>query len=70
VQVHSGPQAQISPQRHPGRRSFRALSHPHVQVAPELAVLAERRGASRLTVHIDVRRHAVRAYHGADYGKH
>jgi hypothetical protein len=32
--VQPDPQAQISPQRHPGRRSFRAFWQPQVQAGP------------------------------------
>jgi hypothetical protein len=32
--MQSGPQAQVSPQRHPARRSFRVFWQPHVQAAP------------------------------------
>jgi hypothetical protein len=33
-QVQSDPQAQLSPQRHPARRTFCVLWQPHVQAAP------------------------------------
>jgi hypothetical protein len=32
--VQSDPQVQVSPQRHPARRTFCVVSQPHVQVAP------------------------------------
>jgi hypothetical protein len=32
--VQAGPQAQVSPQRHPARRTFCVGWQPHVQVAP------------------------------------
>jgi hypothetical protein len=33
-QAHAEPHVQLSPQRHPARRSIFALLQPHVQVAP------------------------------------
>jgi hypothetical protein len=32
--VQAGPQAQVSPQRHPARRTFGVVWQPHVQLAP------------------------------------